>query len=291
MWRFVAYLEPTTPLVHTKAAVEKVLFAAERRVPMIYTPGVMSGATGPVTLAGSLVVAVAEFLTGMVIAQLRRAGAPMIMGGMASPMDMRTTVFTYGSPELHLMSAALTDIAHWLKLPMFSAAGCSDSKTLDEQAAAEASLSIMAAGLSGANLIHDVGFLESGLLGSPEMVVLCDELVGMVKRFLRGVEVNDETMAVDVIRDVGPGGNFLAHDHTVRHLRKELWFPQLIDRDRYEPWRQAGSATMGDRVRQRVRDILATHEVPPLPEEVDARINRIVLAADERAGAQQTDLL
>ncbi|MFH1570444.1 MAG: trimethylamine methyltransferase family protein [Gemmatimonadota bacterium] len=288
---FVIYIEPTTPLVHSKVALEKLILAADRRLPAIYTPCPISGATAPVTLAGTLTLAVAEFLTGMVVSQARRPGAPLIMGGVISPMDMRTTILTYGSPELHLMSAALTDIAHWLKVPMFSTAGCSDSKTLDEQAAVEAALSIMAAGLSGANLIHDVGFLESGLIGSFEMVVLSDEVIGMVKRFLSGVQVDDETLALEVVKQVGPGGNFLAHEHTVRHLRQELWFPQLIDRSKYSAWQAAGSRTLADRVRERVQAILTTHRVPPLPEAVETGIDAILARADRQAAAAQTDLL
>lgn len=287
---FIIYLEPNTPLEHSKASMEKLLFAAEHGVPAIYTPCPIAGATAPMTLAGALALGVAEFLVGMVVAQLKRRGAPLVMGGVISPMDMRTTILTYGSPELHLMSAALTDVAHRLGIPMFSTAGCSDSKTLDEQAAIEAALSIMAAGLSGANLIHDVGFLESALIGSHEMVVMSDEIIGMVKRFLSGVRVDDETLALDVIGEVGPGGNFIGHEHTRRHLRRELWMPRLIDRSKYDAWRAAGSKTLGDRVRERVAEILATHEVPPLPAEVDAGINRIIAAADKRAGAEQTDL-
>ncbi|MCK4602445.1 MAG: trimethylamine methyltransferase family protein, partial [Phycisphaerae bacterium] len=209
---FIVYLEPVTPLLHGKAVLEKLIFSAQRRIPAIYTPCPTLGGTAPVTLAGALALSVAEFLVGMVISQLTRPGAPLIMGGVISPMDMHTTVLTYGSPELHLMDAALTDIAHWMKVPMFSTAGCSDSKVLDQQAAAEAALSIMAAGLSGANLIHDVGYLESGLIGSHEMVVLSNELIGQVKHFLGGVQVNDETLALDVIKEVGPGGNFLVHE-------------------------------------------------------------------------------
>jgi trimethylamine--corrinoid protein Co-methyltransferase len=173
---------------------------------------------------------------------------------------------------------------------MFSTAGCSDSKVLDEQAAVEASLSILAAGLSGANLIHDVGFLESAMIGSHEMVVLSNEVIGMVKRFLAGVRVDDETLAVNVLDDVGPGGNFIGHKHTVRNLRSELWFPRLIDRTRYEVWKEAGSKTLGDRVRQRVTDIIATHKVPPLPDDVDTGIDRILADADKRASSEQTRL-
>ena len=288
---FVIYIEPTTPLVHSKVAMEKLIFAADRRIPAIYTPCPIAGATAPVTLAGALTVGVAEFLTGMVVSQAQRPGAPLIMGGVISPMDMRTTILTYGSPELHLMSAALTDIAHWLKVPMFSTAGCSDSKTVDEQAAVEAALSIMAAGLSGANLIHDVGFLESALIGSYEMVVLSDEIIGMVKHFLNGVRVDDETLALEVVKEVGPGGNFLAHEHTVRNLRQELWFPGLIDRSKYSAWQDAGSKRMVDRVRERVEAILSTHSVPALPGEVETGIDAILARADGQAAAEQTDLL
>ncbi|HUT60381.1 MAG TPA: trimethylamine methyltransferase family protein [Phycisphaerae bacterium] len=288
---FIIYLEPTTPLVHGKAALQKLLFAAERLIPAIYTPCPMAGGTAPVTKAGALVLSVAEFLVGAIISQLTRPGAPLIMGGVVSSMDMRTSILTYGSPELHLLSAAMTDIAHWLKIPVFSTAGCSDSKVLDEQAAAEAALSIMAAGLSGANLIHDVGFLESALIGSHEMVVLSDEIIGMVKHFLGGVRVDDETLALELMKEVGPGGNFLAHEHTARNFRKELWLPKLMDRARYDSWRAAGSKTLGDRVRERTADILARHAVAPLPKEADAAIDKILARADKQATAEQTSLL
>ena len=283
---FIIYIEPTTPLLHSKAAMEKLILAAERRIPAIYTPCPMGGATAPATLAGMLVLSVAEFLTGAVVSQLKRRGAPLIMGGVVSPIDTHSAILTYGSPELHLACAALTDIAHWMKIPMFGTAGCSDAKIFDEQAAAEAALSIMAAGLSGANLIHDVGFLESALIGSHEMVVFSDEVVGMVKRFLGGVRVDDETLALDVIKEVGPGGDFLAHEHTLRHMRRELWIPKLIDRAKYSGWQAAGAKTMGDRVTERVSEILATHEVPPLPPEVDAGIDEVIAAADKEAAAE-----
>ena len=288
---FIIYLEPTTPLMHGKAALEKLIFAAERRIPAIYTPGLIAGATAPVTLAGCLALGTAEFLAGMTVSQLKRRGAPLVMGGVLSSMDMTTTVFTYGSPEFHLAIAALSDIAHWLKIPMFSAAGCSDSKTFDQQAAVEAALSIMAAGLSGGNLIHDVGFLEGALIGAHEMDILPAEVAGMVKRFLSGVRVDDDTLALDVIRSVGPGGNFLAEEHTVSHLRQELWFPTLMDRTKYSAWKKAGAKTLGDRIRERMAEILATHKVPPLPDDVNAGIDAILTAADKKADAEQTKLV
>jgi trimethylamine--corrinoid protein Co-methyltransferase len=288
---FVIYLEPTTPLLHSRAALQKLVFSAERRIPAIYTPCPTLGATSPVTLAAGLALSVAEFLAGMVVSQLKRRGAPLVMGGVAGPVDMRTSILSYGSPELFLLSAALTDVAHSMKVPMFSTAGCSDAKVMDEQAAVEATMGILTAGLSGANLIHDVGFLASAMIGSHEMVVLSDEVVGMTKRFLSGVEINEETLALDVLHAAGPGGNFLCHDHTVKHFRRELWFTRLMDRQRYGPWKESGASTLGDRLKARVREILATHEVPPLDAEVGSQIGRMLARADKEASAAQTDLL
>jgi trimethylamine--corrinoid protein Co-methyltransferase len=174
---------------------------------------------------------------------------------------------------------------------VFGTCGCSDAKVLDEQAAAEITASTLVGALSGANLIHDVGFLDSALLGSHEMVVLSDEIIGMVKRFLGGIRVDDDTLALEVIDQVGPGGNFLAHEHTAEHLRREIWFPRLMDRTKFDAWQAAGSRSMGDRVRDRVAQILAEHRPPPLPEAVAAGIEAILARADQRAAAGHTDLL
>jgi len=261
---FVVYIEPSSPLTNSIEAVEKLLYAAENGIPAIYTPCIMAGGTGPVTLAGTMVQALAEYLTGVVLAQLQRPGAGVIMGGVNSPMDMATSILSYGAPELALISAGMTDVAKALGVPMFSTAGCSDSKVLDQQAAIEATLSIVVAALSGANLIHDVGYLESGLLGSFDMLVMADEVIGMAKRLLAGVTVTAETLAVDVIEQVGPGGHYLTQPHTRRHFRTEAWFPTLIDRQMRRAWAVGGSETMAQRVRARVRDILKQHQ-PPCP--------------------------
>jgi trimethylamine--corrinoid protein Co-methyltransferase len=229
-----------------------------------------------------MVQALSEYLVGVVIAQLRRQGAVVIMGGVNSPMDMRTSILSYGAPELALISAAMTDIAKWLRVPMFSTAGCSDAKVLDQQAAIEAAVSVVFAALSGANLIHDVGYLESGLLGSFDMLVMSDEVIGMAKHILRGVTINPETLAVDTIEQVGPGGQYLAQAHTRQHFRTELWSPRLMDRQMRRAWEKSGAKTMADRVRAKVLDILGHHESMPIPPEVEARLGEIVAQADER---------
>jgi trimethylamine--corrinoid protein Co-methyltransferase len=281
---FVVYIEPSSPLTHSVEAVDKVLFAAEKGIPAIYTPCTLCGGTGPATMAGTMVQALAEYLTGLVLAHLRRRGAVAIMGGVNSTMDMATSILSYGAPELALVSAAMTDVAKWLGVPMFSTAGCSDSKVLDQQAAIEGTLSIVMAALSGANLIHDVGYLESGLLGSFDMLVMADEVIGLAKRVLAGVRVTPETLAVDVIEAVGPGGHYLTQEHTRQHFRAEMWRPGLVDRQMRRAWAAGGAGTMAERVRARVRAILETHEPPPLDPGVAAQLEAIVAAADERTG-------
>ncbi len=269
------YAEPSSPLNHSKTAIEKLLLTAEKRIPVVYTPCPIAGATVPMTLAGALVVAVADSLSGLVAAQFHAPGAPFVMGGVLSTMDMASTIYTYGSPEFSLLEAALTDLAHFYRLPMFSTAGCSDSKIFDEQAAAEAMMSIFSAALSGANLVHDVGYLENGLIGSYEMLVASDEFIAMAKHFVKGVEVSPETLAVDVIDKVGPGGNFVAEMHTKTHFREVEWFPGLMNRQNRSDWELSGSKTMSQKVNERVKEILSTHQVPPLPDGVEKTIEKI----------------
>jgi len=279
---FVVYIEPSSPLSNSIEAVEKILYSAEMGIPAIYTPCTMCGATAPVTLAGGMVQCLAECLVGVVLAQLKRKGAAVIIGGVQSAIDMTTSVLSYGAPEMVLLSAAMTDVAKWLGLPMFSTAGCSDAKVLDQQAAIEVAMSVTIAALSGANLIHDVGYLESGLLGSFDMLVMSNEVIGMAKRILGGVKVTPETLAVDVIERVGPGGHYLTEEHTRQHFKTELWFPALMDRQQRRGWEASGEKTMAERVRARVKDILEHHQPLPIPAEVEARLREIIAEADER---------
>lgn len=285
-WRklpvFAVYIEPSSPLSNSVEAVEKVLYSAENGIPAIYTPCPIAGATAPATMAGILAQGLAECLTGVVLAQLQRKGAAIIIGGVISILDMATTILSYGAPELTLLSAAQTQLAQHLHLPVFSTAGCSDSKTMDQQAAIESAISIAVSGLSGANLIHDVGYLESGLDGSFDQLVMSNEVIGMVKRILRGVPVDEEHLALDVIDQVGPGGHFLATDHTLKHFRNEFWMPDLIDRTNFETWKENGSKSLGDRVHERVLDLIENYQPKPMPAEVEQKIKYVIASADER---------
>jgi trimethylamine--corrinoid protein Co-methyltransferase len=264
---FGIYSEPISPLVHAKPAVEKVLVSAEHGIPLVFVPAPSAGGTAPVTLAGVLASGLADTLAGLVLSQVKKEGAGFIMGGVFTSLDMRTMIFTYGSPELLLLDAALSDISKFLKIPVFSTSGCSDSKVFDQQAGLEAGLSILMAAQSGANLIHDNGYLESGLLGSLEMLVLVDETVSMVKRIMRGIEVNKEKLAVDVVERTGVGGNFLQDPHTLKYFRDEVWTPDVIDRQNHDNWVSSGSKTMGERCNDKVRSILDSHQPEPILEE------------------------
>lgn len=274
---FAIYAEPISPLVHSKTALEKLLFAAKHRIPLVYVPAPSAGGTAPVTMAGILAGGLADTLAGLVLSQLTNPGAGFVMGGVFTSLDMRTMVFTYGSPELLLLDAALSDIAKYLKIPVFSTSGCTDSKVFDQQAGLEAGMSILMAALSGANLIHDNGYIESGLTGSLEMLVLVDEAVSLVKRMMRGIGVHRESLAVDVIERVGIGGNYLQDEHTLEHFREEIWSPLVMDRQVHATWEKAGAKTMGERCRERVMDILQSHQPEPVLDEKTVKELRIFI--------------
>ncbi len=277
------YSEPSSPLMHSREAISKAVFAAKKKIPIVYTPCVMLGATTPATMAGTLAVGVAESLVGIVVSQLVYAGAPIIMGGVFAIMDMQTTVFSYGSPEFQIMQAGIAEIARYMGVPVFGTAGCTDSHIMDGQAAAEAALSILTAAQAGANMVHDVGYTGVGSCGSLEQLVISDEIIGMVRRIMRGIEVNDETLAVDVVNKVGPGGHFLEEKHTLRHFKDEIWFPTLINRMRYDEWKNVEkSSTMGERTKAKLHRILDNHTVPSLSPEVLAVLDEILAKAEER---------
>jgi trimethylamine---corrinoid protein Co-methyltransferase len=272
------YAEPSSPLRHTREAVEKLLLAAERKVPVAYTPAVMIGGTGPATLAGSLVMANSELLSGLVIHQLKSKGSPIIYGGGVPLLDMGTGNVTYGSPELHLGLAALATMARYYSLPVFGAAGCTDSLLFDQQAGIEAGYNILMSAMSGSNLIHDVGFVGSGTTSSLELLVSADETIGMVKRIISGINISSETLAVDVINEVGPGGQFMDCDHTFKHFRQEMWFPKLFNRDNHSNWAALGSLTLGDRAQVKAKEIIEANCCnkldPGIQKEVSAILSR-----------------
>jgi trimethylamine--corrinoid protein Co-methyltransferase len=173
---------------------------------------------------------------------------------------------------------------------MYETAGCSDAKVFDEQAAMEASINIATAALIGGNMIHDVGYLDSGLTSSMELMVACDEIIDMMKRILQGIPVNDGTMALDVIEAIGPGGHYLEHDHTYDRFKTEIWRPKLIDRLRWDDWEAMGSKRHGERVHERVLEILETETEPLMDEAMVKELRRICELADARHKDEELDV-
>jgi trimethylamine--corrinoid protein Co-methyltransferase len=280
----LAYLEPITPLQHSQEVMRKVLMMADKRLPIVYAPGGADGASAPVTPAGALAIANAEVLSGLTIAQLRQPGTPVVYGSGSGPLDMQTTVVPYASPEHMLHCKVMAELGQrFYHLPTWGFSGCSDSKTPDIQAGIESSLWILWTALSGNNLVHDIGYLESGLTCSYEMIVICDEIIGFVRRLLGGIELTPETLALDVIDQIGPGGDYLSADHTLRHFR-ECWYPKIIDRSSYHPWTEAGRPMAVEKARQAARDAIANHIPEPLPQATVEALHSIVAAADKRAG-------
>lgn len=280
-WRrgacFSLYIEPVSPLSHSKEVVQKLLFASDNDIPFVYTPCPMAGGTAPTPLAGLLVQSLTESLFGIVVSQLRKPGARVIIGGLLSNMDMATTIMAYGSPEMALLSAGYTDITKWLQVPMYETAGCTDSKLFDEQAAMEATINIATAALVGGNMIHDVGYAESGLTSSMELMVASDEIIDMVKRILGGIPVFDDTVALGVMDAVGPGGSYLGQAHG-----SDLWRPKLLDRLSREAWEKTGKKGYGQRVHERVVEILNTQTEPLMDEAMHKELRRVCELADAR---------
>jgi trimethylamine--corrinoid protein Co-methyltransferase len=271
----IAYPEPITPLVFPEEVVERTFISADLFMPQIHGPTQQLGATAPVSVAGSVVLAIAEGLMSITLVQLRKPGAPCFLGCNISGFDMSTTVLSIAAPEMSLGLAAQAEVAQAFGLPTWGLAGSTDAKTIDAQAGIESAFSILAQGLAGLNLIHDVGYMDMGMICSAEMLVLGDEVVGMAKRFIEGIKVTKETLARDVIQKVGPGGHFLQEDHTYRNFRNELWIPGLLTRQSYDDWRENGSKDMGQRVKEKVKEILETHKVASLPDKTLGSIEKL----------------
>ena len=276
-----------SPLVHTDEDVANALWAADHDVPIVYLGGGTAGATAPVTAAGTLVISLAGALSGLAIIQLKKRGTAVCIGSVPQPMDLRTGRPSYGAPEMSLYSAAMSDISRYLRVPLMGTAGASEDKVLGLQAAIESTLQVILSGLSGATLVHDVGFLDCADVGSLEMLVMTDEIIAMSRRVMRGIEVSEDSLMLDLIDRVGPAGHFMAEEETASRCRAEIWAPKLMDRNGWDGWKAAGSQTMQDRIRARLHEILAAHAPPPLPKEVAERIESILQEAEAREEAQE----
>jgi trimethylamine--corrinoid protein Co-methyltransferase len=269
------YTEPSSPLRHSQSAVDKLLYMAEQALPIVHSPAPVQGGTAPVTLGGALAMANAEILSGLVIHQLMNAGAPFVYGSGMHHLDMKTTISVYTCPEFVLARVAVAEMGRYYGIPTWGYAGDANSCVVDEQAAAEGTFSIMAALLAGNNLTHDIGYLESGKTTSPEMVVLCDEIISMLRCFMGGFSLDKESLAMEVIHQVGPDNDYLASEHTLNHFR-ELWRPSLFSRLGGEEWAEVGGKPVGEHIKEKTISIMEEHQPQPLEDSARQEIERIL---------------
>jgi len=263
----VPYLNSVSPMLFNPETLDKLFVAVDRGMPVCCQAAPQVGATGPVTVAGTLVVSAAETLVGLVLAQLRRPGTPFVSGTVPFIMDMRFGTVTAGGPDGVRFMLAMGQLCRRWRLPLVGMSFGGDAKDADEQAALETGFYGFGTVLGGVDMVFDAGCIEGGLLFSPELLVIADELVGMTRRAVEPIEVSDETIALDVIRSVGVGNVFLGEEHTLRHFR-ELWSPRLLSWDGRLQWEMSGAKTLRERARERVLHLWETHEVPALPEDV-----------------------
>jgi trimethylamine--corrinoid protein Co-methyltransferase len=263
-----------SPLVFGEDLMDRMLFMADAGLPIVQFSSPMMGGSAPMSMAAGLALGNAETLAGLVIHQLARRGAPFVYGCGAHHMDMRTTISVYGAPEFELARAAASDMARYYALPHFGYAGYTDSCAMDEQAASDATSSILVALLTGQHLIHDIGYIEAGLTVSPEMIVFCADTIGRLRHFNAGIDLSPNAFCLDLIHDTGPGGSFLTSDHTLQHF-KEFWQPTLYSRLRRDDWLKRGGKDLGQRLRDKTVALMEGSKGSDLPAGVLEEVERI----------------
>jgi trimethylamine--corrinoid protein Co-methyltransferase len=238
---------------------------------------VIAGATGPTTLAGTLALQNAEILAGIALTQLVRAGTPVVFSGSSSNADMRSGGLSIGSPEMAINTAATAQMGRFYNLPVRGGGAISDAKLPDAQAAFESMMSLLMAQVSGINFVlHSAGILESYSCMSYEKFVIDDEICGMVKRIKKAYAVNADTLALDVIKAVGPGGHYLDQDHTFEHFRSEFYQPMISNRDNFDNWQAGGEQQIQEKANQKVKQILADFNTPDLPADADKDLKHFI---------------
>jgi trimethylamine---corrinoid protein Co-methyltransferase len=272
------YINVTSGLVANAEALQKCMYLAEKGLPMMYIPLNAGGVNSPSTTAGCMATMNAGVLLGIVLSQLAGPGTPVAVPGWnGGPYNLKTMVGNYVLAD---EQGVPTSMGRYYGLPVFGLGGSTDAKVLDQQCGFEVTLSLMTALLHGANIVHDVGFMDSGLQGSLQLLVMANEFIGFLRAATRGVEVSEETLALDVVEELGPTGNYLEHPHTMRHLR-EPFYSSLLDKGGYAQWEKRGRKTMEQSAADKVDKILEIHEVEPLPAEVRQNIAEIV-AGEQR---------
>jgi len=261
-----------SPLKIDSTYGDLLLTIAKSGVPLACPAEPLCGATSPITLAGNLAIQIVDSLAGVMLTQIVNPGTPVMLGSVATNTDLTDLKYLAGSIEMGLINAAGAQMAQFYKLPFYATAGMTDSKMLDAQCGYESALTNLLCALSGANFIHDAaGLMEFAMTVCCEKYVIDNEILGMVMRAVEGIKVNEDTLAFDLIKQVGPGGNFIAAKHTRRFMRNEHYQPSLSDRHLREEWEANGGKSTWERASEQVREIVAAHKYS-LPAEVRSRV-------------------
>jgi trimethylamine--corrinoid protein Co-methyltransferase len=273
---FATIVSIQSPLATVQAQLEGLMILAHYGQPALMSPEAMAGTTAPVTLAGLLLQHNAEVVAHIVMAQVVNPGTPVLYGTVSTVAEMKSGTATLGAVETGLISTACTQLAHYYDIPCRAVAGGTEAKTFDMQCGFERQRSMMMAAMAGANYITCVGTLESTLAGAHELAVIDSDLIGMVKRALSGIEVTDDNLALDVIKQVGPAGAYIMEAHTLEHFRKEQYFSKIVDQGKREAWERDGKRGILERARDEARKILSKHQEkeldPNLLKELDGYV-------------------
>jgi trimethylamine--corrinoid protein Co-methyltransferase len=248
---------PISPFKLDESYGELAMEAAKNSIPVVVPAEPLCGATAPITLAGNLVIQNVDTLAGIILTQLVNRGCPALYGCISSITDLRDMKYLAGAVEMGLMNAAAAQMAQVYNLPIYATAGMTDSKAVDGQAGYESAVTGLMVALAGANFIHDAaGFVEFCMTASYDKLVMDNEIIGMVMRAVKGIEVNEKTIAFDEIKKAGPGGHFVSSRHTRKYMRTEQYTPQLSDRDTRDQWLDDGSKDTWQKSTEKVNEIL-----------------------------------
>ena len=264
----VIYPEPIAPLTWPGEVLDYMIAAARHSFPQLVTGAQLMSLTAPVTMAGLLAQAAAESFLSTFMIQSVNPGAPVFMASIPCSVNSRNGLVSMAGPEIQLALTAWADLARRVGLATWGCAGVSDSHIMDAQAGAESSLSLLMQGLAGVNLIHDIGYLGSGMQCSAAMLVFSAEVVGFCRRILKGLTVDDEFLATEIINKVGPGGSFMTTKHTIKHLRSEVFTNELFTKIAFDQWTKAGAKSSLDIADDAVKTILDTHKPQALSDDL-----------------------
>jgi trimethylamine---corrinoid protein Co-methyltransferase len=273
------FLEPISPLRFPKNGIDLLFETCKVPLPVPIGPMAQVGLSAPGTLAGTIAQETAEILAGLCVTQLIQPGTPVCFGGIPHAFDMRTTQMIFAGPEQGLMAVAMTEMGKYYGLPVYINVGLTDSKCVDAQAGLEISASLLMGVLSGADIFGHLGIAGVDQASSLEMLVFQHEVIEYVERIMRSFEINDETLALDLIDTLGPGGSFIAEEHTVNHFREEVWMPTLLDREYWSQWETTGRKSTDVKVKERLETLLGSYEPHPFDSDTEREIQAVVRKA------------